>query len=91
MWPLSGRGAGYYGMVRLDRSKGFEPGNVEIREFRAITKSPRWTKRLRDAQRPPEVRRSLREAFEQAALEMGQASEEEIQQVIQDYRAERKA
>ena len=81
-WLLHGRGTGYYGMVRLDRSKGFEPGNVEIREFRAITKSPRWTKRLRDAQRPPEVRQTLREAFEQAALEMSQVSEEEIQQVI---------
>lgn len=90
LWHLHGRGAGLYGMVRLDRSKGFELGNVEIREFRAIVKSPRWTKRLRAAQRSSEAHQSLREAFEQAALEMGQVSEEDIQRTIKEYRQERK-
>ena len=37
-WEMSGRGHGRYAMVRLDTRKGYEPGNVAIMEFSALTR-----------------------------------------------------
>ena len=77
-WSLHGRGIGHYGMVRLDRSKGFEPSNVAIKKLDGLNAGDQhWTKRIKSVERPPEVRLTLREVFEQAALAMGQVSTRE--------------
>jgi hypothetical protein len=64
LWSLCGRGKGPYTLSRIDRTKGYEMGNVVIAEFQAVMKRPRKA----DIQK----RRDLREEMRQRLLAVAQ-------------------
>lgn len=71
-----GRGKGFYAMGRIDRTKGFELGNVSIQEFSQVTGA--WSKK-----------RKLQAALREGAKDLEETSMDEIRQAIYEVREQR--